>query len=492
MHFRSSLLLQITTKQIIGRSSGGVINAITKSGTNSLHGNLRYFLINEALNARSFFDPSRALSRLNTFGGNLGGPVKVPWLYSGRDRSHFFVDYEGTRSGRDLLYNRDLLSDRERAGNFSNLPVAQRPIDPTTGQTFTQGGIIPAGRISSISREYLNRYIPRANNGERNYREFVPVEDLNDQITARMDHKIGESDTITGTYFYTRTQTEAGSTTNVPIGSQQNSYTKNHNFVLRETHVFSPRVVNQFTGAVTRYTDDFRFLTPGADGVAPAEIGITGVHPQTEKFLAVPTLIITGTGVQLSTGGGFTSAKTTWQIKDDLSYTRNEHSFRFGGEARGYIFNKYLGNTNGSYNFSNANTFATRNSIADFLIGIPNTFSQTSGNVLYPRQSAYYFYALDDWRVTPNLTINLGLRYELVPPLEDENDQFNVFRPGSKINDPSAGSDRASLRWRCGSDSRNGTARSVSYRQEQSCAAVRARLYTKVLLELREDATWRR
>lgn len=418
-------------KADLGRSSGGVINAVTKGGTNEFHGNLRYFLVNEALNARGFFDPVRPRSRLNTFGGNIGGPVKLPWVYNGKDKTFFFVDYEGTRSDRQSLYNRDLLSERERRGDFSNLPVAQQPVDPVTRQPF-QGGIIPDNRISPVAKEYLSRYIPSPNTGERNYRALLPTSDLNDGITARVDHKIGQSDTISGTYFYVKTQTEAGSTTNIPIGSQQNSYTRNHNFVLRETHVFSDRWINQFIGTITRYTDDFRFLTPGADGVSPAEIGITGVHPQTEKFLGVPTLVIAGTGVQLTTGGGSTSAKTAWQIKDDVSYTRGAHSFKFGGEMRSFIFNKYLGNANGSFNFSNANTFGSRVSIADFLLGVPNSFSQNTGNVLYPRQHAYYFYGLDDWRVTPNLTLNFGLRYELVPNLVDENDQFNVFRPGEK------------------------------------------------------------
>src|SRR5678816_4724629 len=80
-------------KADLGRSSGGIINAVTKAGTNTFHGNLRYFLINEALNARSFFDPERPLNRLNTFGGNIGGPVRLPWLYNGKDKTFFFVDY---------------------------------------------------------------------------------------------------------------------------------------------------------------------------------------------------------------------------------------------------------------------------------------------------------------------------------------------------------------------------------------------------------------
>jgi hypothetical protein len=411
----------------VGRSSGGVIQAVAKSGSNTFHGNARYFLLNEAFNARGFFDPRRPRSRLNTPGAQLGGPLWIPKVYNGRERTFFFFDWEGNTSKRDVLYNRDLISQAERGGNFS--AAVTRPRDPRTGQPFP-GGLIPADRISPIAKTYLDRWIPAPNSGERFYRALIPSSDSGRQYTAKLDHKLSERDSIGGTYFFTIFEQDSGSTTNVPVPSKQNSNSENHNFTLRETHTFSPRTINQFNGTLTRYVNSLVFKTPGADGIAPSELGFTGVRPQTGIVLGPPTIVISGTGVQFSTGGGSASYRTAWQIRDDFSHTRGKHALKFGFETRGFIFNKYLPNNNGSFGFSTANSFGTGNAIADFLLGLPNSFSQSTGNIMYPRQKAYYFYGMDDWRVAPGLTINIGLRYELVPPLVDQRDQLSAYRPG--------------------------------------------------------------
>jgi hypothetical protein len=133
----------------------------------------------------------------------------------------------------------------------------------------------------------------------------------------------------------------------------------------------------------------------------------------------------------VATGGGSTSAKTVWQIKDDLSHTRAGHQFKIGAEARGYLQNTSIGNNNGRLIFSGT-TFGTLNAIGDFLIGKPTTYFQTSGNTRYPRQRGYYFYGMDDWRARHNLTVSAGLRYELAPNAHDELDQVMVFRPGEQ------------------------------------------------------------
>ncbi|HKR61485.1 MAG TPA: carboxypeptidase-like regulatory domain-containing protein, partial [Pyrinomonadaceae bacterium] len=114
-----------------GRGVGGIVNAVAKTGTNKLHGNARYIGINEALNARGFFDLTKPVTRLHTFGGQLGGPVVIPGIYNGKNRTFFFVDYEGTRS--HIATTRtftNVLTQKERAGDFSSLAAAQRPRDP--------------------------------------------------------------------------------------------------------------------------------------------------------------------------------------------------------------------------------------------------------------------------------------------------------------------------------------------------------------------------
>ncbi len=427
----------------LGRSSGGVINATAKSGTNELHGNFRYFLRNEALNARSFFQAKRGLDRLNTFGGNIGGPAYLPRfgegrpaLLSGRGRTFFFFDIEGNVSRRGFPSQTVVPTMQERGGDFSAVPVGLRPRDPLNGQPFPNGQI-PGNRINPISRAYVERYIPLPNqSGTFNFARQLQTVFRNNQFTVRIDHKVSDADSLSGTYFFSDSENDS-ETQELPVGSSLDLIGRNHNIVLRETHVFSTRTVNQLTLGATRFVEDSRWISPGADGIHPSEIGFTGVRPQTERYLSLPGVSFLGTSLAAINAKGspgttqYNSAKTTWQIKDDLSHVRGDHALKLGGEVRSFIFNKSLESTNGVFRFSPFNPVGTRNAIADFLLGIANEYRQSTGNNIYPRQKAYYFYAMDDWRLRPNLTVNLGLRYELTPPLTEERDQVLIFRPGA-------------------------------------------------------------
>jgi hypothetical protein len=418
-----------------GRSSGGIVNAVVKSGTNQYHGNLRYFIVNEALNARGFFDPEVPINRLNTFGAQLGGPVRIPGLYDGRDRTFFFFDYEGTRSRRGRIVNLAVPTDRQRKGDFSDLPISQQPRDPLTGQPFV-GGVIPEGRISPIARLYLERFIPPPNSGANRFLIDRPIDFNNNQYTIRLDQRIGRADDFSATVYYDRSSNSFNSSTVFPLDKRGNNLRNGWSVTLRETHSFSPRMVNQLTGAVVRYVTVFYTDAPGATNVSPVDIGFTGINPQTEKYLSVPAITISTTpSIRVDPRVSFENLEsygTTWQIQDDLSYTVQNHSLKFGADIRNYILNSYFGNNNGSFSFTSTTTTGTRNAVANFLLGIPNSYTQNTGATLYPRQKSFFFYGMDEWRVRPNLTLNLGLRYELVPPLSDKLGQAVAFRPGAQ------------------------------------------------------------
>ena len=410
----------------LGRSAGGILNAVIKSGTNKLRGNLRYILVNEALNARGFFDPRVPIDRLNTFGGQVGGPVIVPRFFNGANRTFFFFDYEGTRSGRETLSNQVLLSEASRRGEFETL----LPRDPVTHKLFPKGRI-PAERISPVARAYLDRYIPLANWGERNFLELLPTNFQTDQITTRVDSQIGEADTGSLIFFSTFS-TATTNTGGLPTGSRVQSGSRNQTLVMRDTHLFSSQTVAQFTGTLTRFVGDNINLSPKATGISPSKLGFTGVRPQNATSVGAPSISINGTDVRITTGGDSATARTTWQIKSDISHTDGNHALKFGGETRGFLQNTSVGSDNGSFSFASFNSFGTGNAIADFLLGIPFSYSQTTGSTRYPRQRAYYSYATDDWRLRPNLTIDVGLRYELAPPINDKLAQVSAFRPGQK------------------------------------------------------------
>ncbi len=414
----------------LGRSSGGIVNAVAKSGTTQVTGNLRYFLINEAFNARGFFDQEKPRDRVSTFGGQLGGPVKLPKV-SG---AFFFLDYEGARASRETLSSILVPTERERIGDFSQSfprPVDPMPFDPRNKNMPFPNDRIPNPRIDRIARLYIDKFIPSANDGENIFRQMLPTNFANDQTTLRGDKKITRSDNLSLTYFFIRSDVQSGTAT-LPVGSRIDSEASNHNLIVRETHLFSPRTVNHFTFAATRLEETARLIAPGATGISPSELGFTGVHPQSKNSLGAPSVTISNTGVRISTGGDAASEKATLQIKDDLSHTSGDHALKFGAETRYYLQNTRNGSNNGSFSFLGLSTIGTRHAIADFLLGVPGSYLQTSGNERYLRQRAYYFYAMDDWRVKPNLTINFGLRYELSPPFTDKLDQISVFRPGAQ------------------------------------------------------------
>src|SRR5260370_23943704 len=194
------------------------------------------------------------------------------------------------------------------------------------------------------------------------------------------------------------------------------------------------RMLKQLTGSLTRFVDQQISASPGANGSSPGQIGFTGVNPQTGKFLQPPGIdILAGAEINILNGASsLENAKTTWQVKDDLSHIRGRNALKFGGEIRGFLENVLVGNDNGNFQFGKDSPARRRSAIADFLIGHHSIYTQSSGSLRYPRQRAYYLYGMDDWRVRPNLTINMGLRYELAPPVEDKLDQVIAFRPGQQ------------------------------------------------------------
>lgn len=435
-------------KADLGGGTGGVINVITKSGGNQFHGSFRYLLSNEALNARNFFSSGKDYYRLNTFGGQIEGPVTIPGLYSGRDRTHFFFDVEGNRNAFQNQFQSFVPPVEERSGNFSAYPdfdpnnpnVRHRPIDPKTGLPFP-GGRIPAERIDPIARIYLDRFIPQPNRGDDLF-ERIGRSNVNyDQATARLDHKLTESDTLSATYVYNRVADRL-SNESLPEGARRVSR-RDQNFVLSHTHVLSARAANQLTATLNRSTQFERVDQPGFTGLHPREVGFTGIRPQTENFPSLPSVSIDVVFgfidfIDPSANIGYPHIglnegyKTTFSIKEDFTFLRGSHSFSFGGGTRAFIFDKYIPNNNGIFGFRHNNPKGTGNGIADFLLGIPFSYLQTTGNIQYQRQWSHFVYAMDDWKARSNLTINIGLRYELAPPTTDKEDQVTVFRPGEK------------------------------------------------------------
>lgn len=418
----------------LGRTSGAVINAVTKSGTDSFRGNVRYYLQDEALNARNFFALTRPVTHLDTFGGQIGGPVIIPYLYNGKGKTHFFFDTEFSRNLNSSPLSFDFFSLRERSGDFSLLPVAQQPKDPLTGQPFP-GGIIPQNRISPIAKYYLS-LVPDPNVGDRIVQRTSENLSQNKQYTFRFDQQLGKSDSLSATYFYNFQDSRTTSST-PPLDKVFLNETRNDSFSLRETHIFSPQLVNQFTFSFTKFKSRGDNESASTDK-EPSEVGFTNLRRQSGPPV-LPQVFISGSQLNFIIGNETPNDKTNWQIKDDVTLIRGEHSFKFGADFRNFRQNQDFTGTNGQFSFGN-NPFGTCTApttcaLADFLLGIPNAYTQSTGLSIDANQKTYSFYAMDDWRIRPNLTLNLGLRYELAPPVVEANNQVSAFRPGqiSKI-----------------------------------------------------------
>jgi hypothetical protein len=405
-------------KADLAGGAGGSINAVTKSGTNEPHGNLRYLTSNEAFNARDFF--SRGLlypkqrDRVKMIGGQLGGPVVMPGLYSGRDRTHFFFDVERNSSDSNsgsifpvVVSVGGVPSAAARVGDFSALPPGDpahrspltRPIDPRTGLPFPDGKI-PASRIDPLAQLYLDRFIPKP--GDNPFDRNATRGSGSTQATVRVDQQLGNADSLTATYLFNSFENTRGEIL-LPFGEYRQRLVS-HTLVGRWTHTLSGTTLNQITGTFSRLNQRNRDDASGFTDVRPSDVGFD-INSQTDKFLALPAVSVFSMlgSIRVDTNLMFLGnsradvGKKTLALKDDLTHSRGDHRFGIGGSVRVFGLRKFDANDNGHFAFSDSGE--TGNGIADFLLGLPSRYSQSTGNAQFGSQWSLSPYVMDDWRV---------------------------------------------------------------------------------------------
>jgi len=435
-----------------GRSGGGVISATTKSGTNTLHGSGWEFLRNEKLDANNFFSNAGGVRRQafkqNQFGFTLGGPVEIPKLYKGRDHTFFFGDYDGTRrrttASSSVL---DIPPMAFRSGDFS----AYRPtiFDPRarrrgpTGaviSTALPGNLIPQSLLDPSSVAVMG-LLPAPNFGgpgaqARNYLRIAPRPYSNDQFDAKIDHRVGESDTMFGRFSLADATTPNPGSFDGFVGAGSTPIRNTRSAVFSETHIFSPNVVNEFRAGFARHNGS-SLPNNTAEGVAFANSHNIAMFPF--PLLAFPgiTFAFSGAGssaTQFSGIGGGNpdlAIENTFQWADNISITRGHHTFKTGADVRRYRFDAINGGGTllfGSIFSSSSDTAGSGAPLADFLLGYP---SGTDGRQLldWTRQRDLYagFFFQDDWKISPRLTINMGIRYDLYTQPVDARDRGGLF-----------------------------------------------------------------
>lgn len=418
-----------------GRNLGAVVNAVTKSGTNNFHGTLFEYVRNDAFNATNFFTPGKkdGLKR-NQFGGTIGGPLPLPHFGeggpvfdSGRDRSFFFFSYQGTLTRQAPSDNVAVVpTAAQRAGNFGSSRIA----DPSSGLPCTAtvqtgcfaNNTIPISRFNPVTQRLLN-FIPLPNEPGGILRFAVPVLLDDDQFMLRLDHKFSESNNLFGRYWFSKAAQPAYLDPSNYLASSFGRTWKNRIIALNDTHVFSPRVVNN-TVFTFNQTDNVN------THVYPESLQSLGANYYND---ATPQIQLTVAGsFGINTGDTNTFARKEYQIANTTRITTSHHYISVGGDYS-YFTNDIVNNfrANGQFTFNNAAGF-TGNALADFFLGKFATLTQGVGEYKSTIAHNPGFFIQDDYRVNKKLVLNLGLRWDPFIPYTDATDRLAGFREGQK------------------------------------------------------------
>ena len=382
-----------------GRNSGAIVNIATRSGSNDYHGELFEFLRNNVFDARNFFERTTqpAPFKRNQFGFNLGGPLSLPHFgnggpvlsYNGQNRTFFFFSYEGLRQRQGLT--------------ISGVTV------PTLAQR--------AAVTDPVIKQLLP-LIPVPNVGTNGFGGSATAPVNIDQGTLDISHNISTNDRIHGYYALQRdARGEPTLQGNTLPGFGDTRQSRRQIFTLNETHTFGSAVVNEARFGFNRIHILF---SPNAK-LNPLDFGI---HDGVTEPIGLPQMNVTGSALNFGGPTGFPQGRsdTTYVVSDTLSYLHGNHSLRFGGEWRRF-YNNNTGKDTGSFAFAN---------MAAFLAGTANTFTVTLGDVSSAiAQGALGFFVQDNYKVRPNLTLELGFRYDWLMSPTERFDKFVDYVPGA-------------------------------------------------------------
>jgi hypothetical protein len=382
-----------------GKTSGGVVNAITRSGTGAFHGSAYEFLRNSALDARNFFDgPQIPSFKRNQFGGSIGGPII-------KERTFFFFDYEGIRQSKGIT----------AVTTVPSLDARNGMIHDKDGNPIT---VTIDPNIQKALAFYHLPNGPVTDNPDIAQYRFSGQQVVNENFyTTRLDHKISEKDSMSGTYLFDKTPYTSPDGVNDVLLTTKSS---RQIAVLEETHIFKPSFANS-----VRFGYNYENVdnNQGAKALVPEAADTSlGTFPGR----TAPQIFVSGLTTFLGGVGGESAYFYHWntfQLYDDAFINKGTHTIKFGFAAeRMELEIKALSDPNGIFHFNNLQTFYAN---------IPSRFQGGIASTLSPRnlrQTLFGGYIQDDWRFKPNLTLNLGLRYEMVTVPTETAGKLSVLR----------------------------------------------------------------
>jgi hypothetical protein len=399
----------------------GDVTITTKSGTNQLHGSAYDYHQNRALDATTYNSRVKQAKVWNNFGGTIGGPVWIPKLYNGRDKTFFLFAYEGSRKPGSAAKQFTVPAAAMRSGDLSSVPGGAA-IDPSTGAPFP-GNRIPTSQLNPVTQKLLQSIYPLPNTEggiASNLRTLLPLPASANSYDVKIDRNIGSRQQIYGRYTFRRLPS-FGDNGLLPTDTITED---NRNMVVSYNASLKPTLINEFRFGFSLWKRDLSFPINGT--AALRDLGITGLdvsnHPNSGAYPAF----------NFSDGTGFTSIvkgkdgptqSRSWQFTDNFSWIKGSHTFKFGVDIRkmSYADVQHFGGSDDFGQFTFNRGAFTGNAFADLLLGVPTTtFFSITGPDLDSPVGHYRFYAQDEWKVSSRITLSYGLRWQLHPPFTEK------------------------------------------------------------------------
>ncbi|HZT32341.1 MAG TPA: carboxypeptidase-like regulatory domain-containing protein [Bryobacteraceae bacterium] len=419
-------------------SSMGQVTIISKSGTNEFHGAGFDYYVTPFFRARDPFSPARATGIRHQPGFTIGGPALFPKIYNGKNRTFFFFSYETARGSQlTQLLTPTVPPTPWRQGDFVNSAAIY---DPFGGTPFPNNQL-PASRINTVSQKIQDRFYPQPNTGDpstlhsQNYREAATRPyDPSTYWTTRIDHKFSDKDSVFGRYTWQRLYNntfEGG----LPTIGRRYQERNDRAATVSYTHMFTPTMLNEI-----RWGFGFNnnpVIPPVNGPQLVQDLGLVGLAPDLPNISGLLQISYTGSGIRGISQANYTSPgyrTHTEEVQDHFSWFRGRHNLKFGYDLLRSEFDSYSAPTAlfGSLNFSNRFTSGgvsgAGNPYADFLLGIPTRASRAFPPIpVEQNRWAHDFFAVDDFKISPRLTLNIGLRYELHLPWRENSNQLALF-----------------------------------------------------------------
>lgn len=424
----------------------GDVTIATKSGTEHYHGSLFEYMQNSVLDVITYGFPDKPHKAFNTFGGSLGGPLKIPGLMKGASHTFFFAAYEGNRRRLVTPLFLNVPTTAMRAGDLSELAGTYgQVVDPLTGQAFPNN-TIPSDRINAVSASLLQNYLTQLPNSAAagaNYLQQASTPSNTDGYDIRVDHTLTAKQSVYGRWSSKKI---SSTVPNVLLPSDQDRET-DHNLIFSHNYAITNALVNEARLGLSLFRIGVQFPIQGAAAVQ--QLGLLGLDPSDHPTASAFPIFNFNDGTGLSPIGrdkaGVTKSQTI-QFADNLSWARGKHTLKFGVDVRrvAYADIESFGGADdfGAFTFTSGAFTGDRacgdptatapylceSAFADFLLGLPSkTYVAQSGPDVLAHTIQTGLYAQDEWRVNPRLTLTLGLRWQALPPFVSPLNNLTAF-----------------------------------------------------------------